>query len=196
MAIWQFSLTVIPRNGLIEKYGYLPDKLFIDSEKRQHFFDFKDSDIDSDDEIEYNDALSENWWHLTDILPIEIIHQMDKIVKRADYGDDFWINWKTYTFGDKLEIDNDAGLLINENTGKIEELSFRADLREPELLFLSKMLTLGQLYNWVFMDKKGFIANPNHEEVGKLIENSNALRFLKNPRQFLEGLSAGEIKIE
>jgi hypothetical protein len=196
MAVWQFNLTVIPAIALIEKYGHIPDKLFIDSEKRQQFFDFKEGDIENEEVIEYDNALSDDWWHLVDILPINIVQQMDKIVKRADYGNDFWINWKTYIAEENLEIDNDACLLINENTGKIEELSFRADLREPSLLFLSKMLELARLYDWVFMDKKGFIAKPEKEPVFILIENSNAFRFLQNPQQFLENLSAGKLKIE
>jgi hypothetical protein len=188
MAVWQFNLTVIPKNTLIEKYGFVPDKLFVDLKEWQQF----QKDKIAKKEIfngDYKDALSQNWWLLCNMSAMELVHQMDKIVRRADYGEDTRICWKTYVFGENLEIDNDASLSINAETGKIEALNFRADLRDPSLIFLNKMIELARLYDWVFMDTaKGSIAQPNKEEVVKLIENSNAFRFLQNPRQFLEGL--------
>jgi hypothetical protein len=195
MAAYQFNITVIPRNGLVEKYGFVPDKLFVDLKERQQFqrdkWDQKDIE-----EADYKDALTKNWWHLTDVSPIEIIHQMDKIVKRADYGTDTWINWKTYIFGENLEIDNDALMHINAETGKIERLCFRADLREPSLIFLHKMMELAQLYDWVFVDTaRGFIANPNKLAIGKLIGNSNGFGFQQNLRAFLKD-SKGSLNIK
>jgi hypothetical protein len=185
MAAYQFNITVIPKNGLVEKYGFVPDRLFVDVKERQQFQRDKLAKKDID-EADYKDALTQDWWHLTAISPIEIVHQMDKIVKRADYGTDTWINWKTYIFEKNLEIDNDALMHINAETGKIEQLCFRADLREPSLIFLHKMLILAQLYNWVFVDTaRGFIANPNKEEVGKLIGNYNGFGFHKNLKVFL-----------
>jgi hypothetical protein len=189
MAAYQFNITVIPRNGLVEKYGFVPDKLFVDLKERQQFQRDKLAQKDTD-EVDYKDALTKNWWHLTDVSPIEIVHQIDKIVKRADYGTDTWINWKTYISVENTEIDNDALMDINAGTGKIEKLCFRADLREPSLIFLHKMLILAQLYDWVFVDTaRGFIAKPNKLEVGKLIGNSNGFGFRQNLGAFLEDLS-------
>jgi hypothetical protein len=188
MAVWQFNITVIPRKELIEKYGLVPDKLFVDLKERQQH----QKDKSENKEIynsDYQDVLTQNWWYLTDISAMEIVHQMDKLVRRANYGSDIWISWKTYIIGDNFKVDNDASLDINDETGKIRGLSFRADLREPSLVFLNKMMELAQLYDWVFMDTiKGFIAHPNKEEVGILIENSNAFKFLQNPRLFLEDI--------
>jgi hypothetical protein len=188
MAVWQFNLTVIPKNALIEKYGFVPDKLFVDLKEWQQF----QKDKIAKKEIfngDYKDALSQNWWLLCNKSAMEIVHQMDKIVRRADYGTDTRVYWKTSFSDEEQKIDNDASLGINAETGKIEALNFRADLREPSLIFLNKMMELARLYDWVFMDTiKGSIAQPNKEEVGKLIENSNAFRFLQNPRQFLEDL--------
>jgi hypothetical protein len=195
MAVWQLNLTVIPKIALIEKYGYVPDKLLVDLKERQQFQKNKRTKkemLDGD----YQDALTQNWWHLTDVQPMEIVRQMDKVVKRADYGSDTWISWKTYIVEENIEIDNDASLDINAETGKIEGLNFRADLREPSLSFLVKMLELAQLYDWVFMDtSKGCIALPEKAPLCKLIENSNAFRFLQNPRAFLEGLNPENCKL-
>jgi hypothetical protein len=190
MAAYQFNITIIPKNGLIEKYGFVPDRLFVDLKEQQQFQRDKLAKKEID-EADYKDALTKDWWHLTDVSPIEIIHQMDKILKRADYGTDTWISWKTYIFEQNLEIDNDALMYINAETGKIEQLCFRADLREPSLVFLHRMLILAQLYNWIFMDTgRGFIANPNKVEVGKLIGNSNGFGFLENLRVFLDNSNA------
>ena len=30
MAIWQYQLCIIPKKAIVEKYGELPEKLFID----------------------------------------------------------------------------------------------------------------------------------------------------------------------
>ncbi len=189
MAVWQFSLSVIPKKGLIEKIGYVPEKLFVDLEQRSQYARDKLAN-----EIiikhDYKDALTTDWWASTDIMPIEIIHQMDKLVKRANWGNsDVWTNWKTYSNENGKEIDNDAHLTINAETSKIESLSFRADLREPSWFFLSKMIELGQLYGWVFMDNaKGTIAQADKAEMKKLAFESNAFRFLKDPEAFLSDI--------
>lgn len=76
MAIWQLNLTAIPRRGILEKYKLIPEKL-----DRESF-----------------DSLSQDLWESTNLNGIELIDGIDKIVKRADYGDgEDWFNWKTYT---------------------------------------------------------------------------------------------------
>src|SRR5687767_9043017 len=110
MAIWQFNLTAIPRKGILEKYGLIPEKL----------------------DRKSVDSFSQDLWFSTNLNVIKIIDQIDKIVKRADYGnDENWFNWKTYTD----EVDNDACLSLSDVTKKVEELHFRADLREKDLIY-------------------------------------------------------------
>jgi hypothetical protein len=90
MAIYQFQLTIIPKKGVLEKYGFIPERLEIDYEERKtHHYLKKDGLIDEADK--FSDALTQDWWSSTELIPIEVIHQIDEKVRRANYGDDTWI---------------------------------------------------------------------------------------------------------
>ena len=169
MAAWQFGLEAIPRKELIHLLGFTPSKLSLI---------FEDAEKKSPEEwaiiIDNHDKLRKKCWFLNNHVPSEIIKEIDKYVKRASYGDDLLIWWKTYT----SEKDNDAGLVIDADTGKIKEVSFRADLREKELKFLKDMTQLAQMYDWLLVDLKGNVAAPNDDDVKKLMLLSSAYRFL------------------
>ncbi|MEK6482555.1 hypothetical protein WJR50_33815 [Catalinimonas sp. 4WD22] len=171
MAIYQFYLAVIPKKGLLKLHKQIPKKLNIN---------IKDDCIESEAEI---------YWDLERVAPNGITEKIDKIVSRANWGNnEFNFNWKTYT----KRLDNDAWIAINEKTGTINEFSFRADLRELNLLFLMNMIELGKQYDWIFMDNKGMLSNPEIEEVKVQIRKSNAYRFLKDPKNFLEDMDSGK----
>lgn len=189
MAIYQFQMTVIPKKGVLEKYGRIPEKLKINYEERKRHYNLKEEGLlDEDDHFE--DALTQDWWSSTNILPIEIIHQIDKKVKRAHYSKDTHISWKFYS----QEVDNDAYMLVSEETGKIEELVFRADLREVKWTFLREMIELAATYDWLLMDVKGNLVFPKRKEVGKLIKKSNSHKFLIDPMKFLKELDDNPIE--
>lgn len=191
MAIYQFQLTVIPRKGVLEKFGLLPERLEIDYEERKNHYHLKKEDL-LDEEDKFKDALTQDWWSSTELQPIEIVHQIDKKVRRANYGNDTWIVWKYYS----QEVDNDASMSIDSETGKITELQFRADLREKDLKFLQEMIGLAKNYDWLLMDLKGNLANPELKEIARLIKNSNPYKFVQDPIKFLTELGAGKIEIE
>ncbi|WP_430406122.1 hypothetical protein [Fluviicola sp.] len=173
MALYQFYLAVIPRVGLVKKLNHIPDKISIGNATG------------------YFESNTEQYWKIVEFASEEIIKEMDKLVDRADWGNDKSnFNWKTHT----EELDHDASLSTNPESGKIEEFSFRADLRESDLKFLKCMIDLANKYDFLFMDLKGNVAPPN--EIGKLIEQSNAYKFLQNPLQFLTDQSKGETSID
>ncbi|GAA4850772.1 hypothetical protein [Algivirga pacifica] len=159
MALYQLHLTVVPRKGLLLKHGGIPDQVTVQI-KDGCFY-----------------PMTEGYWSLLEVEPRGISHEIDRMVDRGNFGnDEFWLNWKTYT--DK--VDNDASLTINKETGKVEELYFRADLREVRLVFLMEMIELGRKYDWLFMDIKGNLVNPNWDEIKDLISKWNKVGFLKN----------------
>jgi len=160
---------------LLKKHKQLPEKINIQ---------IKDG---------YFESRTEVYWNLERIAPNEIIEDIDKIVNRSNWGyDEFRYTWKTYNDC----LDNDASMSIDKKTGTIEELSFRADLREEKLRFLVNMIALGKKYDWLFMDRKGVLSNPELEEVKIQIRNSNAHRFLKDPKKYLNDLGSNELKID
>ena len=189
MAIYQFYLAVIPRKGLLEKYEQVPNQLEVDLNARTKYNQLKmDGLLEESDQ--FTDALTKDWWNTIEILPIEIIHEIDKLVKRANYSSDNYIYWKFYS----RKVDNDANLAINSTTGKIEQLTFRADLREPELKFLKGMIELGKKYEWLFLDIKGNLSEPDLKSVGQLAKRSNAYKFLSDPEKYLKELNAKKTK--
>jgi hypothetical protein len=98
MAIWQFNLNGLTKEG-------------IDREVRSH-----------STKLDRGSLKSLNLWDSAHLNTNEVISRIDGIVKRTDYGDENWFNWKTYT----EEVDNDANLSLDELTKKVEDLSFQS----------------------------------------------------------------------
>lgn len=165
MAVYQYYLAVVPKEGIQKRHDPIPNKMNISIET---------GCFESDAEL---------YWKEIGKIPDNIILQIDSIVKRANWGNsETSFNWKTYT--DK--IDNDAFISLDKKSCEIKEFSFRADLREEGLTFLKKMIELGKENNWMFMDRKGELMNADFEEIKESIRNSNAFRFLNDPIKFLE----------
>lgn len=180
MAIYQFNLTAIPRIFVLDRFGRIPNSIDLEAIEQ------REPDIDPVDN-------TQNWWKAIDIDSKAIVARIDKYVSRAKWGNsEYSFNWKT----DSIETDNDAYLSLNEKTGGIESLSFRADLREKGLVFLKNMILLASEKDWLLMDLKGNLSLPQMEEVKKIIEISNCHRFLTNPEKFFDDLESGVIEIE
>lgn len=94
------------------------------------------------------------------------------------------------------EVDNDASLSLNEVTKKVEELDFRADLREKELIYLKGVIELAKNYDWLFVDLKGNLVMPSMDAIKESIRASNGYRFLSDPTKFFNDLEKGEIELE
>lgn len=179
MAIWQFYLNVLPKKGIIHVLGEIPKVLVVCNKEDEN-------------EWEYIHEFSAKCWSHVKQPADEIAHLIDKKLNRASWGNDKgFYNWKTCT----EFADNDAHLVKNIEMS-IEELSFRADLRQNDLKFLQEMLEIAQKYDWLLMDRKKNIVNPTLNEVIEIIKISNPYFFLKDPVAFLTGLVSGEIKPE
>jgi hypothetical protein len=175
MAIYQYYLAFIPKVGLLKKHGVIPTEINVNTEDG------------------YFDANTEQYWELAEINFDNVKLEIDKLIEKADWGnDEECFIWKTET----NVLDNDASMSINVETKKIEHLSFRADLREPQLKFLNGMLDLAKKKEMLLMDRKGKIFSPEYNEIENYIKNSNSFKFIENPEKFLDDLSKGKITIE
>lgn len=189
MAIYQYRLTVLPRTGLLSVLGEIPEKLDVDFKKSMEAFLKGDWNDDPDD----YEIFVEKCWSEANINPKDIIKLMDEKLDRANWGNSGKSNkWKTIT--DKS--DNDASLHTDENQTFITEFAFRADLKEPGLVFLFAMINLAAKHDFLLMDAQGNLAEPDPEKVFGLIKQSNAFRFVKDPVQYFTDLANGEIVIE
>lgn len=167
MAIYQYYLAVVPKEGILKKHDLIPAKIGVYTETG------------------YFESDAELYWKEIDKKTEDITPKIDSIVKRADWGSSSSsFNWKTYTEA----LDNDAFIRLDEETFSITEFSFRADLREYGFTFLKNMIELGKENDWMFMDRKGKLMNADFEEIKESILNSNAHSFLKDPIRFLESL--------
>jgi hypothetical protein len=182
-------MAAIPKKGIVEYFGMIPEKLEVDFEKRTE--EFLDNEIE--DEFDYFEFIQHKCWHIANVAPSEIIKEIDQKLQRANWGNDKTANnWKTET----TEVDNDAWILINENLNQIEEFTFRADLRQPQLRFLTEMVQLAKEKELLLIDRKGNLIEPEIENVIELIGKSNAGKFVNNPTNFLTDLAEGKIEIE
>ncbi len=164
MAVYQYYLGVIPKQGVDDSINK----------------------IDVSTETGYFESDAEMYWKDVDINVDDIVSKIDLIIERANWGNDKTsINWKTYTD----EVDNDASIFLDEKTLTIKEFSFRADLREQDLMFLKNMIALGKENEWLFFDIKGKLMKPDIEEIKISIRNSNAYSFLNDPIKFLENIA-------
>ncbi|MBC8111884.1 MAG: hypothetical protein H7Y04_12560 [Verrucomicrobia bacterium] len=153
MAIYQYYLAFVPKIGLLKKHEVIPDQILISTDNG------------------YFEANTDEYWELAKVTFHDIKLGIDKIVDKADWGNDCEnFNWKTYT----NELDNDAWMSINLETEKITEFSFRADLREPSLVFLNGMLALAENNEMMVMDRKGYLLEPKLGEIKEFIKMSNA----------------------
>lgn len=169
MAVYQYYLAVIPLKGIIRKHGFVPNKINVSTETG------------------YFESEAKNYWQEINLKPQEIVSQMDSIIKRANWGnDETSFNWKYYTD----DVDNDAAIYLDENLLVVNEFSFRFDLREENLNFLKRMIELGRVNQWLFMDRNGKLFNPDFEEMKNSIQDSNAYRFLEDPHGFLDDLNS------
>lgn len=168
MAIYQYYLALVPKTGLLIKHKEIP------------------KEIEVSIETGYFEAKTEEYWKLAQINYINIKIEIDKIISKANWGDESdSFNWKT----NSDDVDNDAWMSINSVDKKIVELSFRADLRDPDLRFLNEMLVLARKYDMIIMDSKGNLINPVFDELKDYIKMSSNYKFLVNPEKFFDDLN-------
>ncbi|ASK32157.1 hypothetical protein CEY12_19550 [Chryseobacterium sp. T16E-39] len=184
MAIHQFKLNLIPEKGVLDILGMIPPKLDINFEERiEHYHLKKDNLLESSDFFE--DALSIDWWDSIHVSPTEIIYYISKLFPTHVIKNSNSYYWKYYIVN---SIDHDASLVLDKQSEKIEELYFRADLRESGLVFLNQFIEIAKKYNCLLLDVKGNLIRPERNEVYKLITLSDNYRFLVNPEDFLNNL--------
>lgn len=187
MATYQFRLNLIPQEGIINEFGFIPNKLNINLQERKEIYYLEnDNLLDSNDFL--TDALTIKFWNSIEILPAEIIYYISKLFPRKPLKNQSDYYWKHYKTGAIIKIDHDASLILNKENGKIKELYFRADLREDGLEFLNKFIEIAKKYDCLLMDFQGNLVVPDQREVYKLVQLSNSYKFLTNRKEFLTGL--------
>ncbi len=88
------------------------------------------------------------------------------------------------------EAENDAVVYFNKETGLVQEVSCRIDMRQPYESFLYGILTLATAFDCRLMARGSRqLFAPTVSELRLAMEQSNAQRFVTNPLKFLTDLS-------
>ncbi|MFN3195653.1 MAG: hypothetical protein ACE364_06890 [Chlorobiota bacterium] len=165
MAIYQFYLAALPRKGVLEHFGKIPNRLKIDFQKSTEQFLSKEIE----DEFDYFEFIQHICWEIAKINSEEIIYYIDKKLDRANWGNNKeCFNWKKET----QFVDNDCWILINPEKNLIKEFTFRADLRQTNLKFLFEMVELAKEREFLLVDRLGNLIEPELENVKDLINKS------------------------
>ncbi|OON67652.1 hypothetical protein [Hymenobacter sp. CRA2] len=180
MAIWQYQLTVLPAAGVEQQLGHLPTQLFIDHAGwNRHWADQPQL---ADPAI--YDAYTIDWWTDTGVAAQALVDALDQLLTRVVWnasGTTFY-RWK----GEP--VDHDASVAVGPSDGYVSEFTFRTDMRDVEqaVWFLEAVLSICQRHDLLVMDAEGRLFAPRLRELLPSLEQCTAVRFLINPREFLE----------
>ena len=185
MAIWQYQLHIIPRKSILDKYGEIPDALFINKEGWKRFWKNFNGDFDN---IEYGfeDAWTIKWWKNIKFDIEGTVYQIDKLIKRGNWNSaKGFIGWKGDT---KNEEDHDCHISFDEETKEVKEFQFRTDLRNGKnaKVFMAGMLEICLQNELMAMNMEGVLFDPGAELIFEDIKKSNATKFLNDPVGFIE----------
>lgn len=188
MALYQFYLEVVPKDGLITRFGEIPNRIDTNLEKETEYL----PNVITEDEKPLK-SIIEECWKYSKSSPQEIIHLIDQLLPRANWGNDKNFNKGKY---ETEAIDNDASILISDNQDKFVYFYFGGDLREPSLKFINEMITICAKFDFMLFDRKGNLSMPKIEKIAEIIKKSNSFKFINNPMKFLTDLDEGNIQIE
>jgi hypothetical protein len=172
MAIYQYHVTVIPRQTILRHWNPIPDKV-----------QYRDNPKFGDDLININ------WWD-------NLNTDLDDLEKRIRVFAD-QVEWTKRTEGMKTFGDNETNDITISKTdlGQVEGMSFRIDLREIDKRFIDNVLTISKDLDCLLLDSQGNLFEPTNENLADNIKTSNAFKFVTNPTDFLNKLGK-EIEME
>lgn len=190
MAIWQYELNVIPRKGILDRYGEIPDKFFMDKEGWERFWKTFNRDFDNI-KYDFEDAKTIQWWKNISFDVERVAEEMDKLVKRGKQSRIGYIWWKGDMDNDE---DHDAYISFDGETKEVKGFQFRTDLRNmtKALKFMEGMLGICSQNELMLMNVEGGLFEPRMELILEDMKTSNAKKFLTNPSKFIEGAVANE----
>jgi hypothetical protein len=190
MAIWQYKLKVIPKESVVKKFGTVPTKLEINHKDWENHWQKRLKGIKSAHDFE--DAHTINWWENVHFDKAKIILSINNLVKQCNWSNAETVSWKGDTYHNE---DNDVYIHFDKSE-KVVEFTFRTDLRNGLLDFLAEMLEICKKNEWLVMDVKGYLMNPNLLDVYDSVRNSDTTKFLEDPEKFFEDLNSKIIKPE
>jgi hypothetical protein len=172
MAIYQYHVTVIPRQTILRHWNPIPNKV-----------QYRDNPEFGDD------LINVNWWD-------NVNTDFDNIEKRIrTFADQ--VDWTKRTEGMKTFGNNDTNDITISKTdlGQFEGMLFRIDLREIDKRFIDNVIAISKDLDCLLLDSQGNLFEPTNENLADNIKTSNAFKIVTNPTDFLSKLGK-EIEME
>ena len=171
MAIWQFSITFLPKEPLLKEFGEIPSRL---SEDYWQLLDYEN--------LEESDDPLRKFWHGHTLEFYEsIIAELSN-----NYPEVEWLKEYKNSYGWGNTQTDDIYLSFEEN--QVTEFTGRNNLRQIDKKFISRILKISQEKDLVLVDRNGNIFEPQWESLLSRIKESDSFRFVENPRKFIENL--------
>ena len=153
MALWQFSLYLLPISAVQSPDGSLPLTLTTDVDDVQ--------------------------WPEPTLDVRNIAGAFDDLLPRHVGWSEHQTAWGT---PDESCID------LWKEPGESPFIEVRLDLRTVQRDFVERLVHTVARFDMIFVDNQGRLIAANVPEVGRAISESDALRFLRDPRGFLSSL--------
>jgi len=133
MAIYQYHLTVIPRQTILRHWDIVPVKV----------------QVHDNPAFDEDDLINVKWWDK---------EQIDfKIIEKTILGFADQVEWtkRSETVKDFGDNETNDITIVKGETGLLEEMSFRIDLREIDRSFIDKVLAIIKDLDCVLLDRQG-----------------------------------------
>jgi hypothetical protein len=166
MAIYQYHLTVIPRQRLLRHWNIIPVKI----------------QVHDNPAFDKDDLINVKWWDKENVdfgtIEQKILEFAGQVEWTKKSGD-------VKTFGNNET--NDITIVKGE-MGQLDELSFRVSLKEVDRLFIDNVLAIVIDLDCLILDRQGNLFEPTNYNLANSIKKSNAFKFVTNPTDFLNKL--------
>ena len=186
MAIYQYNIEFIPRKSILDKYGEIPNRLYIDHDALKDHLE-KDN-LESN--YDFDDAFTIRWWEERKILFSEIEPTIISFEKPVEWLKD---SADLRRYGN--EATNDLTFVLTED-GLIEDFGCRINISILDKNFIDNIFTLAKQIDCLLIDRKGNLFEPTYDKLFENIKQSNSFKFVSNPTDFFDKLSSGQIKPE
>jgi hypothetical protein len=149
----QIIMFIVPRKAVIQSYNWIEKDTFT---KQTSDYSIIRKEL-------------ERLWEMSDFHVMELVHSVDRLFAKKDtYHSEYHYGWKSRNY----PIDNDAGITINPDSSKINEMIIRPDFwKDDELDFFKKTIDFLQKYELLIVDMRGNLFEPNLQGCISLFEH-------------------------
>ena len=172
MAIYQYHLTVVPRQTLLRLWNIIPVNVILHNNPT----------------FDEDDLINVMWWD-------EATVNFKEIEKRIlDFTDQ--VEWTKSSKDVKDFGDNDTNdISIGQgDSGLLEEMSFRIDLRKIDRHFIDNVLTIVKDLDCLLLDREGNLFEPTLDNLANNLKASDAYEFMTDPKDFLDKLGKERLR--